>query len=96
MTLGKVNCHRHGLGVGAKIDRFSGGGRGFRSKSRQNPKDICDKWDVAMVMEVDDVVMRTATKRPLVRASLLQTCALPWDQQVLFLDSGNDGHLCTP
>ena len=28
LTLGKVNCHRHGLGVGAKIDRFSGRGGG--------------------------------------------------------------------
>ena len=38
-SLGKVNCHRPGLGVGAKIDRFlggEGGGEGFRSKSRQN------------------------------------------------------------
>ena len=26
LTLGKVNCHRHGLGVGAKIDRFFGEG----------------------------------------------------------------------
>ena len=35
MMLGKVNCHKHGLGVGAKIDRFSGE-RGFRSQSRQS------------------------------------------------------------
>ena len=38
LTLGKVNCHRHGLGVGAKIDHFSGGVRGgVRSKSRLYP-----------------------------------------------------------
>ena len=36
LTLGKVKCHRHGLGVGAKIDRFTGGRGGFRSKTRQN------------------------------------------------------------
>ena len=43
LTVGKVNCHRHGLGVGAKIDRFSGregGGSDLKvAKTRPNAVD---------------------------------------------------------
>ena len=57
-----------------------------------------DDGDVAAVMEVDDVVMRTGDDEtsPGWCFALASMCAVVGSTCSLLLDSGSDEHLCTP
>ena len=65
------------MGVGAKIDRFSGGGGGFRSKTRQNP--FCARIQLTVLIVActsEAHTMQSVNSRDLVQHDIELKCLI--------------------